>query len=395
MAEKRDYYEVLGVAKGVSDDELKKAYRKQAKKYHPDLNPGDKEAEEKFKEVNEAYEILSDKEKRARYDQFGFPGVDPNYGAGQGGGFGGGFGGFGGGFGGVDLGDILGDLFGGGGGFGGFGGSTRANPNAPRKGRDIRVSVAISFMEAVHGCKKTVEITRQDTCPDCNGSGAAKGTTPDTCPDCHGTGRVNVQQRTPFGVIQSQQVCSRCGGKGKIVKTPCGKCSGSGRVATKKTLEVTIPAGIDDDQQLALRGMGDGGINGGPAGDLIVIVTVRPDPMFQRDGYDVYVTVPITFSQAVMGADVVVPTIDGKVQYTVPEGTQSGTTFRLRGKGIPYVGGKGRGDQYVKVTVEIPKKLTKAQREALKAFEETLKEENYEQRKGFFKKLKDMFQDKD
>ncbi len=390
MAEKRDYYEVLGIAKGASDDELKSAYRKKAKKYHPDLNPGDKEAEEKFKEVNEAYEVLSDKDKRARYDQFGFAGVDPSYGAGQGGGFGGGFSG---GFGGVDLGDILGDLFGGGG-FGGFG-SSRANPNAPRKGRDIRISVGISFMEAVHGCKKTVTITRQDTCPDCGGSGAAKGTTPDTCPDCHGTGRVNVQQRTPFGVIQSQQPCSRCGGKGKIVKTPCNSCHGSGRVNTKKTLEVSIPAGIDDDQQLALRGMGDGGINGGPNGDLIVIVTVRPDPMFQRDGYDVYVTVPITFSQAVMGAEVVVPTVDGKVQYTVPEGTQSGTTFRLRGKGIPYVGGKGRGDQYVKVNVEIPKKLTKAQREALKAFEDTLKEENYEQRKGFFKKLKDMFQDKD
>ncbi len=387
MAEKRDYYEVLGIAKGASDDELKSAYRKKAKKYHPDLNPGDKKAEEKFKEVNEAYEILSDKEKRARYDQFGFAGVDPSYGAGQGG-YGGGFGG---GFGGVDLGDIFGDLFGSG--FG-FGGGTRANPNAPRKGRDVRISVGISFMEAVHGCKKTVTITRQETCPECGGSGAAKGTTPDTCPDCHGTGRVNVQQRTPFGVIQSQQPCSRCGGKGKIVKTPCSNCHGSGRVNVKKTLEVTIPAGIDDDQQLALRGMGDGGINGGPNGDLIVIVTVRPDPMFQRDGYDVYVTVPITFSQAVMGAEVVVPTVDGKVQYTVPEGTQSGTTFRLRGKGIPYVGGKGRGDQYVKVNVEIPKKLTKAQREALKAFEDTLKEDNYEQRKGFFKKLKDMFQDK-
>ena len=388
MAEKRDYYEVLGIAKGASDDELKSAYRKKAKKYHPDLNPGDKEAEEKFKEVNEAYEILSDKEKRARYDQFGFAGVDPSYGAGQGG-YGGGFGG---GFGGVDLGDIFGDLFGGG--FGGFGGA-RVNPNAPRKGRDVRISVGISFMEAVHGCKKTVTITRQETCPECGGSGAAKGTSPETCPDCHGTGRVNVQQRTPFGVIQSQQPCSRCGGKGKIVKTPCSNCHGSGRVNVKKTLEVTIPAGIDDDQQLALRGMGDGGINGGPNGDLIVIVTVRPDPMFQRDGYDVYVTVPITFSQAVMGAEVIVPTVDGKVQYTVPEGTQSGTTFRLRGKGIPYVGGKGRGDQYVKVNVEIPKKLTKAQREALKAFEDTLKDDNYEQRKGFFKKLKDMFQDKD
>ena len=382
MAAKRDYYEVLGIAKGASEAEIKSAYRKLAKKYHPDLNPGDKAAEEKFKEVGEAYEVLSDPDKKAKYDQFGFAGVDPSYGAGAGGA------GFGGGFGGVDLGDIFGDIFGGG--FG-FGGGQRANANAPRKGADQRVSVVLSFMEAAHGCTKTITLTRQETCPDCGGTGAAKGTSPETCPDCGGRGYVLRQTRTPFGVMQSQQPCARCGGKGKIVKTPCGHCHGSGRTPVKKKLEVRIPAGINDDQSIALRGQGDAGANGGPNGDVIVIVTVRPDPMFERDGYDVWVTVPITYSQAVLGADVVVPTVDGKVEYTVPEGTQSGTTFRLRGKGIQYLGGRGRGDQYVKVTVEIPKKLTRAQRDALKAFEDSLKDDNYEQRKGFFKNLRDKF----
>ena len=387
MAEKRDYYEVLGVPRTASEDEIKKAYRKLAKKYHPDMNPGDKTAEEKFKEVNEAYEVLSDAEKKARYDQFGHAGVDPNYGAGAG------AGGFSGGFGGVDLNDLFGDFFGG---FGGFGGSSRrANTaNAPRKGADIRVSLALSFMEAVHGCTKTVSISRQDVCPACGGTGAAAGTSPETCPDCHGTGQVVVQQRTPFGVMQSARPCTRCGGKGKIIKTPCAKCHGTGKVSSPKKIEVKVPAGIDDDQSLRLQGLGDAGANGGPAGDLIVIITVRPDPMFERDRYDVHVTVPITYSQAVLGADVVVPTIDGKVQYTVPDGTQSGTTFRLRGKGIQYVNGRGRGDQYVHVMVEIPKKLNKAQREALKKFEDSLKEDNYEQRKGFFKSLRDKFEGK-
>ena len=381
--EKRDYYEVLGVSKTATEAEIKKAYRKLAMKYHPDYNPGDKEAEEKFKEINEAHEVLSDPEKRQRYDQYGFAGVDPNYGAGQGGGFGGGFGG-------VDLGDIFGDIFGGG--FGGFGGgSARANPNAPRKGQDIRVRITLSFDEAVHGCKKNITITRQQQCTECNGTGAAPGTSPETCPDCGGRGYTIRQQRTPFGVMQSQQPCTRCGGKGKLVKNPCKSCHGSGKVATKKTLEVNIPMGIDDDQSFALRGMGDAGANGGPAGDVIVMVTVRPDDLFQRDGYDVWVTVPITFSQAVLGDNVTVPTIDGKVEYTVPEGTQSGTTFRLRGKGIQYLNGRGRGDMYVKCEVEIPKKLNKAQRDALKKFEGTLKDDNYEKRKGFFKKLKDMF----
>ena len=390
MAEKRDYYEVLGIGKNATDAEIKSAYRKLAKKYHPDLNPGDKEAEEKFKEVNEANDVLSDPQKRQRYDQFGFAGVDPNYAAANGGGAGG----FGGGFGGVDLGDIFGDIFGGGfgGGFSGFGGgSSTRTANAPRKGHDIQASVILTFEEAAHGCSKKITINRQDTCPDCGGTGAAKGTSPETCPDCGGRGYVVTQQRTPFGVMQSQQPCSHCGGRGTIIRNPCKTCRGTGKTAARKSLEINIPAGIDDDQNIALRGQGDAGSNGGPAGDVIVHVTVKADPMFERDGYDVTIHVPITFSQAVLGDEVEVPTVDGRIVQHIPEGTQSGTKFRLRGQGIQYLNGRGRGDQYVIVDVEIPKKVTRAQREALKAFEDSMKEDNYEKRKGFFKNLRDRF----
>ena len=384
MAEKRDYYEVLGIGKNATDAEIKSAYRKLAKKYHPDLNPGNKEAEEKFKEVNEANDVLSDPQKRQRYDQFGFAGVDPNYAAANGGG----------GFGGVDLGDIFGDIFGGGfgGGFSGFGGgSSTRTANAPRKGHDIQASVILTFEEAAHGCSKKITINRQDTCPDCGGTGAAKGTSPETCPDCGGRGYVVTQQRTPFGVMQSQQPCSHCGGRGTIIRNPCKTCRGTGKTAARKSLEINIPAGIDDDQNIALRGQGDAGSNGGPAGDVIVHVTVKADPMFERDGYDVTIHVPITFSQAVLGDDVEVPTVDGRIVQHIPEGTQSGTKFRLRGQGIQYLNGRGRGDQYVIVDVEIPKKVTRAQREALKAFEDSMKEDNYEKRKGFFKNLRDRF----
>ena len=390
MAEKRDYYEVLGIGKNATDAEIKSAYRKLAKKYHPDLNPGNKEAEEKFKEVNEANDVLSDPQKRQRYDQFGFAGVDPNYAAANGGGAGG----FGGGFGGVDLGDIFGDIFGGGfgGGFSGFGGgSSTRTANAPRTGHDIQASVILTFEEAAHGCSKKITINRQDTCPDCGGTGAAKGTSPETCPDCGGRGYVVTQQRTPFGVMQSQQPCSHCGGRGTIIRNPCKTCRGTGKTAARKSLEINIPAGIDDDQNIALRGQGDAGSNGGPAGDVIVHVTVKADPMFERDGYDVTIHVPITFSQAVLGDDVEVPTVDGRIVQHIPEGTQSGTKFRLRGQGIQYLNGRGRGDQYVIVDVEIPKKVTRAQREALKAFEDSMKEDNYEKRKGFFKNLRDRF----
>ncbi len=381
MADKRDFYEILGVSRSASESELKSAYRKLAKKYHPDMNPDNKEAEAKFKEASEAYEVLSDTDKRSKYDQFGHAGVDPNFGAG---GFGGGFGG--GGFGGIDLDDILGSFFG-----GGFGGSTRRNPNAPQRGADLRVALHLTFMEAAKGCKKNITINKQESCGDCGGSGAQKGSSPETCSECGGRGVVLIQQRTPFGVIQNQRPCQSCGGRGKTIKNPCSKCRGSGRVANPKTLEVNIPEGIDDDQSIALRGMGDAGINGGPAGDVIVVVSVAKDNLFERDNYDVWVKIPITYAQAATGCELVVPTIDGKVQYNVPDGTQSETVFRLKGKGIKYLNGRGHGDEYVKVVVEVPKKLNKEQRSALAAFEATLKDDNYEQRKGFFKNLKDFF----
>lgn len=380
MAEKRDYYEVLGVSKGCSEDELKKAYRQMAKKYHPDLNPGDKEAEARFKEVNEAYEVLSDSQKRARYDQFGHAGVDPSAGGGPGG-----FGGFEG-FDFGDLGDIFEGFFG-----GGFGGGRRANPNAPRRGNDLNAHLTISFDEACKGAKKTVELNSMDTCPECNGSGAAKGTSPQTCPDCGGTGRVRVQQRTPFGAMTSERPCSRCGGKGKLNTHPCPKCAGAGRVKTARKLEINIPAGIDDGQTLSVRGQGDAGMNGGARGDLNVTISVRPDPLFVRKGYDIHVEIPITYAQAALGAELVVPTIDGKVKYNIPEGTQPGTVFRLRGKGVQNVNGRGRGDQYVEVTLEVPRNLSKQQKQAIKEFDGQLNEKHYEKQKSFFDKLKDAF----
>ena len=381
MAEKRDYYEVLGLPKSASADEIKKAYRKQAKKYHPDLNPDNKQAEDKFKEVGDAYEVLSDSGKRQKYDQFGHAAFDPSAGGYGGGGAGG--------FGDVDLGDIFGSIFGGG--FGGGGGGRRANPNAPRKGADIRISLVLSFMEAVHGSKKTVSVNVKSSCSDCSGTGAAKGSSPETCPECHGEGSINKRVQFAGMVMQNREPCTRCNGKGKIIKTPCQKCSATGRVSATKKIEVNVPAGIDDDQSIALRGLGDYGINGGPAGDLVVLITVRPDILFERDRFDIHVSVPITYSQAALGASIIVPTIDGKVEYSVPDGTQAGTVFRLKNRGIQYLNGRGRGDQYVAVNVEIPKKLTREQKKALEAFESTLKEDNYEKRKDFFKSLKDMF----
>ncbi|MEM1484714.1 molecular chaperone DnaJ [Oscillospiraceae bacterium PP1C4] len=384
MADKRDYYEVLGVSKDASADDLKKAYRKLAKQYHPDMNPGDKAAESKFKEVNEAYEVLNDSGKRSRYDQFGHAGVDPSYGAGAGGAYGGG------GFGGFDVGDIFESFFGGGGGFGGFGGSSRTrNPNAPIKGNDINVTVGLSFMEAAKGCKQQIQIQRLEKCETCGGVGAKKGTTPEACTECGGTGQVKVQQRTPIGVIQTTRTCTKCSGKGKVIKEPCDECHGMGRVRKARTLEVSVPAGIDDGQTFVLRGQGDQGVNGGPAGDVNIMVTLRPDTLFERDGFDVWCDIPITFSQAVLGDEIVVPTIDGKVKYTVPEGTQSGTVFRLRNKGISYVNGRGRGDQYVKVSIEVPRNLSGKQKDALKEFEKLSSDKNYEKRKSFFEKLKE------
>ena len=381
--QKRDYYEVLGVSKGASDDEIKKAYRKLAKKYHPDMNPGDKEAEAKFKEVNEAYSILSDSEKRARYDQFGHAGVDPNYGAG---GPGGGFGGFD--MGDIDLGDIFGSFFGGG--FGGFGGSASSRRNGPQKGESLRASLTISFEEAAFGCEKEINLNRTEECEACHGSGAEPGTTAETCPDCRGTGVVRVQQRTGGFAFSSTAPCSRCRGTGKIIHTPCKACGGSGSVKKTKRVTVSIPAGIDDGQAISLRGQGNAGKNGGPAGDLIVAVHVKPHPQFHRDGTTVLYEQPVTFYQAVMGAELEIPTIDGKVKYNLPAGTQTGTTFRLRGKGIPELRGRGRGDQYVTVRVQIPTSLNGEQKEALRAFAEAMGEDVPEESglKGFFDKHK-------
>ena len=378
MAEqKRDYYEVLGVSRGASEDEIKKAYKKMARKYHPDLNPGDKTAEEKFKEVNEAYEVLSDADKKARYDQYGHAGVDPNFGAG---GFGGGFDGsfdFG------DLGDIFGSFFG-----GGFGAAQRRNPNAPQRGESIRMSIAISFEEAAFGCEKAVTVERYETCDTCHGNGCAPGTSPEVCPDCHGTGTVQVRRQTPMGVFATSSPCPKCGGKGRIIHQPCKDCRGSGMVRKKKTIQASIPAGIDNGQTISIRGQGNAGKNGGPAGDLLITITVRPHELFRREGTSVLCEAPITFTQAVLGAELEIPTIDGKVKYTLPEGTQSGTTFRLKGKGIPSINGRGRGDQYVTVYIETPKNLNKEQKEALKKFAETMGESNYEEQKKFFKKFK-------
>ena len=390
MADKRDYYEVLGVSKTATDDELKHAYRTLAKKYHPDLHPDDKEAEAKFKEVNEAYEVLSDKEKRRKYDQFGFAGVDPTYGAGAGAGAGGGtysstgggFGGFGG-FG--DVGDIFESFF------GGFGSSQRTNPNAPRKGQDIRANLTISFMEACKGTKKHVKITRNDVCPDCHGTGAKAGTSAETCPDCHGSGTVRINQRTAFGVFQTTKPCDRCGGTGKIIKSVCPTCSGRGRVKGTLSREVEIPAGIDDGQTLKVSGAGDSGVNGGGYGDLNIRVSVTPSDFFEREGFDVYTEIPISFLQAALGDEITVPTIDGNVKYTVPEGTQTGTVFRLRGKGIKRLYRTDRGDQYVTVKVEVPKNLTKKQAELLKAFDDSLDERNEAGKKTFFEKMRDIW----
>jgi len=376
--QKRDYYEVLGVSKGASDDELKKAYRKLAKQYHPDLNPGDKTAEAKFKEVNEAYEVLSDKQKRARYDQFGHAGVDPNFGANAGYG---GFGGFD--MGDLDLGDLLGSFFG-----GGYG-SQRANPNAPRKGETLRTSVTLTFEEAAFGCEKEVTISRSEPCDSCKGSGCAPGTTAETCPDCRGTGVIRIQRGGGAFAFTSSAPCSRCQGTGKIIRQPCTHCHGTGQVRKQRKITVSIPAGIDDGQAVSLRGQGGAGKNGGSAGDLLISVTVRPSDRFRREGTAVYLDQAVTFAQAALGARLTIPTIDGAVEYDLPAGTQPGTVFRLRGKGIPAVNGRGRGDQFVTIKVHVPTSLTAQQKEALLAFSQAMGEEGEAPEtgpKGFFDK---------
>lgn len=379
LPDKRDYYEVLGVSKSATADEIKKAFRKLGKKYHPDLNPGDKEAEAKFKELNEAYQVLSDDEKRKRYDQFGHAGVDGN-------GFGGGAGGFGG-FDMGDLGDIFGDIFGGG--FGGFGGRQRRN--APRRGSDLSQYINLTFEEAAFGCKKKINITKMETCESCHGTGAKAGTQPVTCPQCNGSGQIQQRRQTMFGFSNVISECPNCHGKGKIVKEPCPECRGVGNVRKNKSIEVDIPAGIDSDQVMRIRGAGNAGENGGPSGDLQLIIRVKPHELYRREGYDVHITIPVTFVQAALGATLKVPTLHGIVEYDLPEGTQPNTRFRLRGKGIPILHGKGNGDEYVTVTVEVPRNLSRKQKDILEEFESENGEKNYTKRKTFKDKMKDLF----
>lgn len=376
MADKRDYYEVLGVPKDADDAAIKKAYRQLAKKYHPDINPGDKDAEAKFKEASEAYAVLSDADKRRQYDQFGHAAFD-----GSGGGAGGfDFNNMGDIFGSDIFGDIFGDLFGG-------GSSRRRSSNGPMRGADVRASVRITFAEAVTGTSKKLDVTLKDPCGTCNGTGAKPGTSPETCGKCGGKGQVVYTQQSLFGMVRNVQPCPDCRGTGKIVKEKCPDCYGTGFISTKKTIEVTIPAGIDDGQCVRIQGKGEPGVNGGPRGDLLVAVMISQDPNFQRDGYNIFSDVHISYPVAVLGGEVKVKTVDGEVVYEVKPGTASGTRVRLRGKGMPSVRNKeARGDHYITLIVDIPAKLTPEQREALLNYEKLLTgEEVSRKKKGFFK----------
>jgi len=385
MAEKRDYYEVLGLEKGASEEDIKKAFRKMALKYHPDRNPGDKEAEEKFKEVNEAYGVLSDPEMKKKYDMFGHAGVDPNAQAGQGGygGFGGGFGGFGGGA--VDLGDIFGDFFG-----GGFGGGSGTGSRAV-KGRSIQHSVRITFEEAAFGVTKSFKVRKEVECKKCGGSGAAPGTQKKTCSKCGGTGQVTTVRNSFLGQIQQTSPCPACNGTGSIIETPCPDCHGTGRVLKNQTIEVRIPAGVDTGSVIRLRGQGEPGMYGGPAGDVIVYIDVAPHKLFERDGNDLHLDIPISFTQAALGDEITVPTLSEKVAYQVPAGTQPDTTFRLRGKGIKDVNTGRPGDLYVHVQIEVPTKLNQQQKDLVKEVGDKIGPECYKKKAGWAQKLKDFF----
>ena len=377
MAEnKRDYYEVLGVDKSASADDIKKAYRKLAMKYHPDRNPGDKSAEEKFKEVGEAYEVLSDADKRSRYDSYGFAGVDPNFNPNAGGGFGGGFGGAG-----FDFGDIFGDFFGGG------ASSRSASQNAPRRGENVMARLELTFEEAAFGCEKEVSAPRIENCPTCHGTGSADGKI-ETCSRCHGTGQEQVVQSFMGMRMQTATTCSQCGGRGKIIKTPCSTCKGKGKVRKNNRVKVTVPAGIDNGQTLRVRSEGCVGANGGPNGDLLVEVRVKAHETFVRDGYDIRCAVPISFTQAALGAEIQVPTLEGNVPYTIPEGTQTGKEFVIRDKGIPELNNsRRRGDLRFTVVVETPTKLTREQKELLRKLDGSLEKNNTPKGRSFFDKL--------
>lgn len=362
MAEKRDYYEVLGVSKTATEDEIKSAFRKKAKECHPDLHPGDKEAEAQFKELNEAAEVLVDPEKRAKYDQFGHAAFDPSMG-GQDPFAGGGFGGFG------DLGDILGQMFGGG--FGGFSGQTR---NGPIPGDDLRYSMTITFEEAAFGAEKEITIPREEVCSTCSGSGAKPGTQPETCKTCNGTGQVRTQQNTILGSFTSTRPCATCRGTGKVIKDPCQECHGTGRVRKNIKKKVKVPAGIDNGQTLCLRGLGNAGHRGGQNGDLYVTISVKNHKQFTRKGFDLYLNIPISYTMAALGGSITVPTLKESVKYTVPAGTQTGSTFRLRDQGIKHLNANGKGDLLVTVTVNVPKHLTEEQKSILEKYAETLGE---------------------
>lgn len=383
MAEsKRDYYEVLGVPRNADDAALKKAYRVLAKKYHPDTNQGDPEAEAKFKEASEAYAVLSDPEKRRQYDQFGHAAFE------NGGGGAGGFGGFD--FSGADMGDIFGDIFGDL--FGGGRSRSRAN-NGPMRGANLRTSIRITFEEALFGCEKEIELTSKDECTECHGTGAKPGTQPETCPKCNGKGQVVYTQQSMFGMVRNVQTCPECGGTGKIIKEKCPTCRGAGYTSSKKRISVSIPAGIDDGQSVRIRGKGELGVNGGERGDLLVEVIVSNHPIFKRQDTDIYSTVPISFAQAALGGEIRIKTVDGEVLYNVAPGTQTDTRIRLKGKGVPYLRNKNiRGDHYVTLVVKVPEKLNKEQKEALQKFQEAMGEasgsaapEEKHKKKGFFK----------
>lgn len=364
---KRDYYEVLGVDQNASVDEVKKAYRKLARKYHPDVNK-EADAEDKFKEVKEAYDTLSDPQKKARYDQFGH--ADPNQGFGGAGDFGGGFG------------DIF-DMF--------FGGGGRRNPNAPRQGADLQYTMTLEFKEAVFGKETEIEIPREETCQTCTGSGAKPGTKPETCSHCGGSGQLNVEQNTPFGRVVNRRVCQHCQGTGKFIKEKCTTCGGKGKVRKRKKINVKVPAGIDHGQQLRVSGQGEAGTNGGPPGDLFVVFNVKPHEFFERDGDDIYCEMPLTFAQVALGDEIEVPTLNGKVKLKIPAGTQTGTNFRLRGKGVPNVHGRGQGDQHVKVRVITPKNLTEKEKDLIREFAQMSGGQPDEQNDNFFAKVKRAF----
>ena len=383
MAEKRDFYEILGLKKGASDDEIKRAYRKLAMKYHPDKNPGDKKAEESFKEINEAYSVLSDPDKKSKYDQFGHAGVDPNAGFGGGGGFGG-FGGFGGG-GFEDIFDMFGGMFGGGGGRGG------RRKNGPMKGNDIQKAMTIDFEEAVFGCKKEIQLNKYVKCETCGGTGASPGTSKKTCTTCGGSGHVTTAQRTPFGTFQSSSPCPDCGGTGQVNESPCSDCSGSGKIRKTVTISVDIPAGVDNDSVISVKGQGEPGTNGGPNGDLFIVISVRPHKIFERRGSDLWIEMPITFEQAALGDELVVPTLEEKLSYKIPAGTQPNTVFRLRGKGVKSVRSSRKGDLYVTVILEVPTKLNGKQKKAIKKMSEEVGTECYSKKSGFLDAVKDFF----